>query len=127
VALVGGNFINSLGSGGNAPLAIASVAGSALLGDFQNLIANTIGLTDFRIFPTTVLSNTNARSSTLAIAGEVGFDVTRNLSVSLLQILTVQEPTQFSVRYRLNDNILLRGTTNLEGESRAVIEYERRF
>ncbi|MCY7282487.1 MAG: translocation/assembly module TamB, partial [Cyanobacteria bacterium CAN_BIN43] len=127
VALVGGNFINSLGSGGNAPLAIASVAGSALLGDFQNLIANTIGLTDFRIFPTTVLSNTNARSSTLAIAGEVGFDVTRNLSVSLLQILTVQEPTQFSVRYRLNDNVLLRGTTNLEGESRAVIEYERRF
>ncbi len=126
VALVGGNFINSLGAGGNAPLAIASVAGSAFLGDFQNLIANTIGLSDFRIFPTTVLSD-NARSSTLAIAGEVGFDVTRNLSVSLLQILTVPEPTQFGVRYRINDNILLRGTTNLEGDSRAVIEYERRF
>ncbi|MBW4513710.1 MAG: translocation/assembly module TamB domain-containing protein [Timaviella obliquedivisa GSE-PSE-MK23-08B] len=126
VALVGGNFINSLGSGGDAPLAIVSVAGSAFLSDFQNLIANTIGLSDFRIFPTTVLSD-NARSSTLEIAGEVGFDVTRNLSVSLLQILTVQEPTQFSVRYRLNDNILLRGTTNLEGDSRAVVEFETRF
>ncbi|NJR40322.1 MAG: hypothetical protein HC781_17720 [Leptolyngbyaceae cyanobacterium CSU_1_4] len=73
VALVGGNFINSLGEDGNAPLAIASVAGSAFLGDFQNLIANTIGLTDFRIFPTTVLSDNNARSSTLAIAGGSGF------------------------------------------------------
>lgn len=127
VALVGGNFVNSLGSGGNAPLAIASVAGSALLGDFQNLVANTIGLSDFRIFPTTVLSSNNARGSTLAIAGEVGFDVTRNISVSILQILTVPEPTQFGIRYRLNDNILLRGSTNLEGDSRAVIEYERRF
>ncbi|NJR40323.1 MAG: hypothetical protein HC781_17725 [Leptolyngbyaceae cyanobacterium CSU_1_4] len=59
--------------------------------------------------------------------GEVGFDVTRNLSVSLLQILTVPEPTQFGIRYRINDNLLLRGTTNLEGDSRAVIEFERRF
>ncbi len=127
VALVGGNFINSLGAQGNAPLAIASVAGSALLSDLQNLIANTIGLSDFRIFPTTVLSSDKARSSTLAIAGEVGFDVTRNLSVSILQILTVPEPTQFGVRYRFNDNILLRGTTNLEGDSRAVVEFETRF
>lgn len=126
VALIGGNFINTLGTEGNAPLAIASVAGSALLGDFQNLIANTIGLSDFRIFPTTIISD-DTRTATLAIAGEAGFDVTRNLSVSLLQILTIPEPTQFSVRYRINDNILLRGTTNLEGDSRAVIEFETRF
>jgi translocation and assembly module TamB len=126
VALVGGNFVNSLGAQGNAPLALASVAGSALLSDLQNLVANTVGLSDFRIFPTTVLSE-NTRNSTLAIAGELGFDVTRDLSVSLLQILTVQEPTQFSVRYRLNDNILLRGTTNLEGDNRAVVEFETRF
>jgi translocation and assembly module TamB len=45
----------------------------------------------------------------------------------MLQILTVQEPTQFGVRYRLNDNILLRGTTNLEGDNRAVVEFETRF
>ncbi len=126
VSLVGGNFINNLGAGGNAPLAIASVAGSAFLGDFQNLVANAIGLSDFRIFPTTIISD-KTNTSTLAIAGEVGFDVTRNLSVSLLQVLTVPEPTQFSLRYRINDNLLLRGSTNLEGDSRAVIEYERRF
>jgi translocation and assembly module TamB len=126
VALIGGNFINSLGADGNAPLAIASVAGSALLSDLQNLIANTVGLSDFRVFPTTVLSD-NSRNSTLAIAAELGFDVTRDLSVSLLQILTVQEPTQFGVRYRVNDNILLRGTTNFEGDSRAVVEFETRF
>jgi translocation and assembly module TamB len=126
VALVGGNFVNSLGAQGNAPLALASVAGSALLSDLQNLVANTVGLSDFRIFPTTVLSE-NSRNSTLAIAGEMGFDVTRDLSVSLLQILTVQEPTQFNVRYRVNDNILLRGTTNFEGDNRAVVEFETRF
>jgi translocation and assembly module TamB len=126
IALVGGNFVNNLGADGNVPLALASVAGSALLSDLQNLVANTIGLSDFRIFPTTVLSE-NSRNSTLALAGELGFDVTRDLSVSLLQILTVQEPTQFSVRYRINDNLSLRGTTNFEGDSRAVVEFESRF
>jgi translocation and assembly module TamB len=39
----------------------------------------------------------------------------------------VQEPTQIGVRYRVNDNILLRGTTNFEGDSRAVVEFETRF
>ncbi|MBD3882395.1 translocation/assembly module TamB domain-containing protein [Phormidium tenue FACHB-886] len=127
VALIGGNFINGIGQATDNPtLALASVAGSTLLTQLQNLISDATGLTDFRLF-TTPISSDNARSSTLGLAAELGADVTNTLSVSVLQILTADEPTRFSVRYRINEELLLRGSTNLEGESRAVLEFETRF
>ncbi|MBF2002117.1 MAG: translocation/assembly module TamB domain-containing protein [Synechococcales cyanobacterium M58_A2018_015] len=123
LALLGGGFVNNL-TDGSAPTALASIAGSPLLTGLQNLISDTLGLSDFRLFPTTVISG--ERNTTLALAAEVGFDITNNLSVSVLQILTVDEPTQFSVRYRLTDRLLLRGSTNFD-DSRAVLEFETRF
>jgi translocation and assembly module TamB len=126
LALLGGNLVNNFGQDGNPTLAIASVAGSALLTNLQNLVSNTLGLTDFRLFPTTVL-NERERSSALALGGELGLNITDDLSVSALQLLTVEEPTQFSVRYRINDRLLLRGSTNLRGDSRGAIEFETRF
>jgi translocation and assembly module TamB len=127
VALIGGNFLGSISQAADNPtLALASVAGSTLLSGLQNLISDATGLTDFRLFPTTV-SSENARSSTLALAAELGYDITDNLSVSVLQLLTVAEPTRFSLRYRINDQLLLRGSSNLSGESRAVLEFQTRF
>ncbi|HEY9638951.1 MAG TPA: translocation/assembly module TamB domain-containing protein, partial [Coleofasciculaceae cyanobacterium] len=127
VALIGGNFVSSIGeSADNPTLALASVAGSTLLSGLQNLISDATGLTDFRLFTTTV-SSEKARSSTLGLAAELGFDITQNISASVLQILTAQESTRFSLRYRINDQLLLRGSTNLNGDSRAVLEYETRF
>ena len=127
VALIGGNFINGVGQAADNPtLALASVAGSTLLTQLQNLISDATGLTDFRLF-TTPVSSDKARSSNFGVAAELGADVTHSLSVSVLQILTAPEPTRFSIRYRLNDQLLLRGSTNLEGDSRAVLEYDTRF
>jgi translocation and assembly module TamB len=127
VALIGGNFLGGIGQAADNPtLALASVAGSTLLTGLQNLISDATGLTDFRLFPTSV-SSENARSSTLALAAELGYDITDNLSVSVLQLLTAAEPTRYSIRYRINDELLLRGSTNLEGDSRAVLEFETRF
>ena len=127
VALIGGNFLNGVGQAANNPtLALASVAGSTLLTQLQNLISDATGLTDFRLF-TTPISSDKARSSSFGLAAELGADVTHSLSVSVLQILTAPEPTRFSIRYRLNDQLLLRGSTNLEGDSRAVLEYDTRF
>jgi translocation and assembly module TamB len=127
VALIGGNFINGVGQAADNPtLALASVAGSTLLTQLQNLISEATGLTDFRLF-TTPVSSDKARSSSFGLAAELGADVTHSLSVSVLQILTAPEPTRFSIRYRLNDQLLLRGSTNLEGDSRAVLEYDTRF
>jgi translocation and assembly module TamB len=131
VALIGGSFINSFSQDGNPTLALASVAGSTLLSNLQNLVNQNLGFTDFRLFPTTLISDPQEdarnRTSTLALAGELGIDLTDGLSVSLLQILTTQEPTQFSLRYRLNERFQVRGTTNFDGDSRAILEFDTRF
>jgi translocation and assembly module TamB len=132
IALLGGGFVDTLGRGDSA-LAIANLAGSALFTGIQTLLSNTLGISDFRLFPTTILeddregSGSDRTGATLALAAELGFDLTDNLSVSILQLLTVQEETQFNVRYRLNDQFLIRGSTNFSDENRAVLEYEIRF
>ncbi len=132
IALLGGGFVDTLGRGDSA-LAIANLAGSALFTGLQTLLSNTLGISDFRLFPTTIVRDDRERSdadraiATLALAAELGFDLTDNLSISILQLLTVAEPTQFNIRYRLNDQFLIRGTTNFSDENRAVLEYEIRF
>lgn len=121
LALLGGGLV-----GGNATTALASIVGSPLLTELQNLVNDTLGITDFRLFPTTIISG-DARTTSLALATELGVDITDDLSVSILQLLTVRELPQFSLRYRLNDQLLLRGSTNFSNESRAVLEFETRF
>ncbi|NJL37614.1 MAG: hypothetical protein HC899_13395 [Leptolyngbyaceae cyanobacterium SM1_4_3] len=124
VALIGGGFVDTLGRG-DTTLAIANLAGSALLTNVQNLVSDALGLSDFRLFPTTLTSEENR--STFGLAAELGVNITGDLSASVLQILTAEEPTQFGLRYRLNDEFLLRGSTNLDDDSRVILEYETRF
>ncbi len=133
IALIGGRFVDTQGRG-DSNLAIASLAGTALFTSIQNLLSNAIGISDFRIFPAVITddareegSSDAAPTSTLALAAELGVDLTRDLSISALQFLTVEEPTQFSLRYRVNDQVQLRGLTNFSDENRVVIEYEARF
>lgn len=124
LALLGGGFIGNVQ--GDPTTALASIAGSPLLTGLQNLINDTLGLSDFRLFPTTIISE-DARTTSLALAAELGVDITNDLSVSVLQLLTVPELPQFSLRYRLTDELLIRGSTNFSDESRAVLEFETRF
>jgi translocation and assembly module TamB len=120
LALLGGGFISDPTS------TLATLVGSPLLTGLQNLINDTLGLSDFRLFPTSIISE-DARTTSLALAAELGVDITNDFSVSVLQLLTVEEPPQFSLRYRLSDNLLLRGSTNFGNENRAVLEFETRF
>jgi len=124
LGLIGGGFVDTLGRG-NGTLALANLAGSALLTSVQNVIGNTLGLSDFRLFPTTITDNRG--TSNFGLAAEVGFDITPNLSASVLQILTSAEPTQIGLRYRFNNELVLRTSTNFSGETRAVLEFEQRF
>jgi translocation and assembly module TamB len=124
IALLGGGFVDTLGRG-DSTLAIANLAGSALLTSLQNIIRNTLGLTDFRLFPTT--STSRRGNTTLGLASELGIDITGQFSVSVLQILTTPSPTQFNLRYRLNDQFLLRGYVDTSGATGAVLEFETRF
>jgi translocation and assembly module TamB len=129
VSLIGGGFVQTLGRG-DSLLGIANLAGSALLTNFQTIIGNALGLSEFRLFPTLIQStskNSRASSSTLGLAAEAAIDITPTISFSTLKILTTDDPAQFGVRYRLNDRTLLRGSTDFSGDSRFVIEYEARF
>lgn len=124
VALLGGGFVNTLGRGDSA-LALANFAGSAFLSPIESAFTNALGVTEFRLFPTTV---TRDGERSFNLAAEVGVDITRKFSASVLRILTDStQPTQFNLRYRINNRTLLRGATDLSGESRATVEYEIRF
>ncbi len=129
IALLGGT--SSLEQGDGRSLEI--LAGTVLLTQIQSLIGNAVGLTDFRLFPTLIGSssrqdsNRRASDATLGLAAEIGTDITDNLSVSLLQVLGSEQPTQYNLRYRFSDQILLRGSTDFSGDSRAVVEFSTRF
>lgn len=125
IALLGGNLIDSF-SQGNANVGLANLASSALLSNFQNQISDALGLATFRLFPTTI-TDRGRISSTLGLGAEVGIDITPSLSVSALRVLTANQPFQYSLRYRVNENILLRGSSNFSGDNRFLIEYENRF
>lgn len=129
IALIGGSYIDTLGRG-DTLLGVANLAGSALLSNVVTSIGRGLGLSEFRIFPTYTSSNDRDPSdstSTLGLAAEAALDITPAISVSVLKILTNNEPAQFGLRYRINNNFLLRGSTNFSDDTRASIEYELRF
>ncbi|MUL35370.1 translocation/assembly module TamB domain-containing protein [Gloeocapsopsis dulcis] len=128
IALIGGGFIDTLGRG-DSVLGLANIAGTALLGNFQSAvtnIGNAFGLSELRLFPT-VGTESGGRTSALDLAAEAGIDVSGNLSVSVLRVLTSDDPTRIGLNYRLNEEFRLRAATDITGETRAILEYENRF
>jgi translocation and assembly module TamB len=126
VALLGGGAVNSLAAG-DGTLAIANLAGSALLTQVQNFVSNAFGVTDFRLYPTLLPTDDAASDSTLELASELGYNITGNFSASALAILTADAPVQFNLRYRLNDEFLLRSYIDTDGGTGAILEFETRF
>lgn len=128
VALIGGGFIQTIGSGDSAAVGIANLAvGSPLLLGVQTAIGNALGLSEFRIFPTANTGGRSQRASALGLAAEAAVDITPSLSVAGLVFLTPRQSPQLGLRYRLNDNFLFRVSTDFSNETRAVVEYEARF
>ena len=125
VALLGGSVVDIFGRG-DTTLGLANLAGSALFGSVQGAIGEALGLSEFRVFPTPII-NEEARTTTLGLAAEASIDLTKKLSFSALKILNTEQPAQFGIRYRLNESTVLRGSTDFEQDSRAIIEYEQRF
>jgi translocation and assembly module TamB len=126
LALLGGSFINAFNQD-DAGLGLANLAGNALFGSLQNALGDALGLSEFRIYPSPVPDD-DQRTATFGIAAELGLDVTDNIGFSVTQFLTPPNvPTQVNIRYRLDDYVLLRGSTNFSGENRVLLEYRRRF
>jgi translocation and assembly module TamB len=127
ISLLGGTLLDSFTDDrGGGTLALANLAGSALLNTVQDAIGDALGLSEFRLFPT-VITDEKARSSTLGLGAEVGIDLSPSLSFSILQIINSDESTQFGLRYRVNDEVFVRGSTNLNGDSRLTVEYGLKF
>ena len=131
VALLGGGFVDTQGRG-DSTLGLINIAGSAVLSNFQGTfsqIANTLGLSDFRVFPTIISEDPEAGrgSSSLELAAEAGIDISPKLSVSAIKILTADDAAQWGLNYRINNEFRFRTSTNLFDDSRAVLEFERRF
>jgi len=125
VVLLGGGFVDTLGRG-NSTLGLANLAGTALLGNVSNIIGDAVGLSEFRLFPTTITDDED-RASGLGLSAEAGVDITDKFSVSVLKELTNSEPPQFNLRYRLDDNLRVRAGTDFSEDHRAIVEYETRF
>jgi translocation and assembly module TamB len=127
LALLGGSFVNTLGRG-DSTIGLANLAGSALFGSLNSQFNNAFPIGELRLFPTQIIDEDRERERIDALAGEVAIDITDNFSFSVLKILNVGAiPAQFGFRYRLDNNFVLRGSTNFEDESRGVLEYELRF
>ncbi|MGD1942414.1 MAG: translocation/assembly module TamB domain-containing protein [Leptolyngbyaceae cyanobacterium] len=131
VSLLSGNVIGALDALGNSDDALAGLGtflGSALLSNVRDFLGDTVPLSEFRIFQVT--ESSGGVNDSEDIGGEIGFDVTSNISVSVLKVLTNDTPFQFNTRYRLSDQFTLRGTTSYEDFSDrtgVLLEYETRF
>ncbi len=107
---------------------LLNFAGSTAINYVQDIVSDLLGLSDFRIYPAlTTQQGQNNTTSTLGVAAELGLDLNKNVSASVFKILTSGEAPQYSIRYRISDRLLLRGSSNLLNESRAILEYENRF
>jgi len=130
VALLGGGFIDTQGRGGDSTLGLINIAGSAIFGGFNEAfkeIGTALGLSELRVFPTVVGNSSAGRDSTLQLAAEAGVDISPRFSFSALKILTTNDALQWGINYRINNDFRLRSSTNLFGDDRAVVEFERRF
>ncbi|MFM2064343.1 MAG: hypothetical protein RLZZ507_4014 [Cyanobacteriota bacterium] len=131
VTLLGGGFIDTQGRG-DSTLGLINIAGSAVFNNFQsafNQIGDAFGLSELRIFPTILSEQPEAgkSSSSLELALEAGVDISSKFSFSTIKILTASDPFQWGINYRINDEFRVRASTNLTDDSRAVVEFERRF
>ncbi len=130
VGLLGGSILNSLSQPGDLTQGLTNFAGSTVLGGLQGTITaigQAVGFNEFRIFPTPATSQESTTSSVLNLSAEGVFNVNRNLSVSLSRAFATNESFRYNVLYRLNDEILVRGATNLGNENLFLFEYEARF
>ena len=126
IALLSGGVAEAI-QGGNTDLALANIASSAVLNRVQSYVDDAFGgRAVFRLFP--VLIPNEAERSVLAFGGEFGYDISDDLSVSVLQVLTgTDDPTRFNVSYDINEAFRARASISIDGEAAGLLEYRFRF
>ncbi|HIK46777.1 MAG TPA: translocation/assembly module TamB domain-containing protein, partial [Leptolyngbyaceae cyanobacterium M65_K2018_010] len=100
---------------------LVTFAGSALLSRVQGLLGAGINRVDLRLFPASP-----AGSDAFDIGGEIGFNLSDNLSVSAQTVFSGITPPLFGVRYRIGDRLTLRLVTSYQQfaeNSGAILEF----
>ncbi|MEB3226827.1 MAG: translocation/assembly module TamB domain-containing protein, partial [Synechocystis sp.] len=129
ITLLGGGFINTLGQDSTqTTVGLANLAGSAVLGAVQGQIGEALGLSEFRIFSTPLVNEEERiQGNQIGVAAEAGIDLTQQLGVSIQKVINADRPPQWGLRYRINENTVIRGSSNFRDDSRGVIEFQQRF
>ena len=126
VALIGGGILQQQG-GSDPASALASFAGSTVLTFLQDSIGDALNLAEFNLSPVTTKTQ-GSGTGTLGLSAEAAIDLSNSFSIALQRIINDStQPTNFSVRYRVDPNILLRGNYGTNGNTGISIEYENRF
>jgi len=125
IGLLGGDAIASL----SANNGVLGLAGSALFFSLQDTLIETLSLDDVRLGPVVQTQGENsANRFSVGLGLEVAKDLGPNLSVSLQQNLTDPQATlRYGLRYRLNDSMITRISTDLKGDTSIALEFETRF
>ncbi|NWF58293.1 MAG: translocation/assembly module TamB domain-containing protein [Fischerella sp.] len=129
VALLGGSFLNVFGQADPTSIGIATLTSSPFFSAFQGAVsqfAETIGLRSFQVFPT-IETNARGDASVLSLAAEAAIAISNNASFSVSRVFYANESFRYNLLYELNDQFILRGSTNLSDESRGEIQFETRF
>jgi translocation and assembly module TamB len=132
VALISGGLLTALEStlgsvsgGGDSFQGLIAFAGSALLNNLQSLLDSSLENVELRLFAASPPSSQGA--SGLDVGGELGFNLSPNLSLSVQKVFTNITPAVFNVRYRITDRITVRGTTSYEQfneNTGAILEFQ---
>ena len=126
IALIGGGVLQQQGSS-DPSSALATFAGGTILNFLQDAIGDALSLAEFNLSPVTTTTE-GSKTGTLGLSAEAAVDISNNFSIALQRVINDStQPTNFSIRYRLDPNILLRGNYSSTNNLGISIEYENRF
>lgn len=113
--------LGSVSGGGDNFQGLLAFAGSAILNRIQNLIGAGIDNTELRLY-----SASPPGSQQVDVGGEVSFNVSPSLGLSVQKTFTNVTPALFGVRYRITEQITVRGVTSYEQfneNTGAIVEF----
>ena len=126
IALIGGGVLQQQG-GSDPSSALATFAGGTVLNFLQDAIGDALNLAEFNLSPVTTTTE-GSKTGSLGLSAEVAIDISNSFSIALQRVINDStQPSNFSIRYRLDPNILLRGNYSSTNSLGISIEYENRF
>ncbi|MBU6229919.1 MAG: translocation/assembly module TamB domain-containing protein [Cyanobacteria bacterium REEB459] len=128
IALLSGGILTALEStlgsvsgGGDGFQGLLTFAGSALLNRLQSWFEGGLETIELRFF-----SASPPNSQQVDIGGDLGFNLSPDISVSLQKVFTNLTPAIFSIRYRIDQHTTLRAVTSYENFNQntgAILEF----